>query len=388
MMEKLLAHRETPIPSLRDVQADVPDGAARPIFAKMVAKKAEDRYQSMTEVIADLERAIAGHSAPGNLAPPGETTDTGLTRFFQNLPAGTTQQAKPSATRQAIGATRPGGRGQAEFDPGASGLNQVQPQPRQQSADDRAKRRPNPKHFLYGSIAAGILSLIGIPLVLYLALSGNKSANEEDLKGNPSVAVVGVPQYALEFDGKAFASAPVAYDGSHSLTLEAWVMPTGPGTMEDIRDKSRTGLVFRSNNSGVSLGTISLESRRRGNANHWEFVVIDHSGKENRIRSADQFAFNQRTHLVGVLDGDRAKLYVDGRLAGEAKLASSRAPAKAPFCLGGEWWASQPSFVGRIHAVHISKVRGMPPTSLRPSISLRMPARWPCISATKERATC
>ena len=47
VMERMVAHREHPVPSLRKACPAVPpwlDG----IFRKMVAKKPEDRYQSMT----------------------------------------------------------------------------------------------------------------------------------------------------------------------------------------------------------------------------------------------------------------------------------------------------------------------------------------------------
>ena len=62
LMEKLMAHQTKSIPSLKDVQASIPD-SVQAIFAKMVAKKREDRYQSMTEVIGDLEKCQAGLSS-------------------------------------------------------------------------------------------------------------------------------------------------------------------------------------------------------------------------------------------------------------------------------------------------------------------------------------
>ena len=62
LIMKLLAHREQPIPSLRAARAEVPPSLEM-IFKKMVAKKLEDRYQSMTEVIADLEGIETGSTS-------------------------------------------------------------------------------------------------------------------------------------------------------------------------------------------------------------------------------------------------------------------------------------------------------------------------------------
>ncbi|HWA97787.1 MAG TPA: serine/threonine-protein kinase [Pirellulales bacterium] len=54
VMEKLLAHREQPIPSLQAAQATIP-AQLDAVFKQMVAKKIEDRYQTMGEVIEALE---------------------------------------------------------------------------------------------------------------------------------------------------------------------------------------------------------------------------------------------------------------------------------------------------------------------------------------------
>jgi serine/threonine protein kinase len=76
LVETLIAHREQPIPILCQVRNDVP-ASLDAVFKKMVAKEAGDRYQSMTEVIADLEKCVVpGGSAgakPSRAPSPGET---------------------------------------------------------------------------------------------------------------------------------------------------------------------------------------------------------------------------------------------------------------------------------------------------------------------------
>lgn len=101
LMAKLLAHREQPIPALRVIRPEVPESVEE-VFCKMLAKKTEDRYQSMTEVIADLEHCGAAQeqsiSVPQSL---GSSTDEGLTNFLRDTslapkkPVHGTKVAKP-----------------------------------------------------------------------------------------------------------------------------------------------------------------------------------------------------------------------------------------------------------------------------------------------------
>jgi len=56
-MAKLLAHREADIPSLRQAVPGLPESLQQ-VFAKMVAKRPEARYQSMAAVIAALESCV------------------------------------------------------------------------------------------------------------------------------------------------------------------------------------------------------------------------------------------------------------------------------------------------------------------------------------------
>ena len=58
VMERLVAHREGPVPSLRKACPAALEWLDR-VFQKMVAKRPEDRYQSVAEAISDLERHVA-----------------------------------------------------------------------------------------------------------------------------------------------------------------------------------------------------------------------------------------------------------------------------------------------------------------------------------------
>ncbi len=112
MMKKLLAHRESPIPSLRSVRADVP-ARLDVVFRRMVAKRPEDRFSSMTEVIAALSDSL--NDAPSDsepitatppvarvvarLVPSSSSDDGSLPSFFQNLDQGHVQTSMSANVR-------------------------------------------------------------------------------------------------------------------------------------------------------------------------------------------------------------------------------------------------------------------------------------------------
>ena len=71
LMATLLMHRDAPIPSLMDAPRVLPP-TLDAVFRRMVAKKPEERYRSMTEVIAALQAVpLAAEPAPN---PPAQST--------------------------------------------------------------------------------------------------------------------------------------------------------------------------------------------------------------------------------------------------------------------------------------------------------------------------
>ncbi len=86
---KLLAHQNKPIPELRKARPEVPS-ALEAVFRTMVAKCVEDRYQSMHEVVAELEKLGASQETIAGLQPPPlPEADDGVLTFLQDLPLAT-----------------------------------------------------------------------------------------------------------------------------------------------------------------------------------------------------------------------------------------------------------------------------------------------------------
>ena len=67
VMERLVAHREEPAPSLRKDCPAAPEWLDQ-VFQRMIAKRPEGRFQSMSEVISALEREGAESGRPRRVA--------------------------------------------------------------------------------------------------------------------------------------------------------------------------------------------------------------------------------------------------------------------------------------------------------------------------------
>ena len=58
-VQKILAHRDKPIPSLREARPETPDMVER-IYQKMMAKNRDERTQTMAQLVSSLERLLSG----------------------------------------------------------------------------------------------------------------------------------------------------------------------------------------------------------------------------------------------------------------------------------------------------------------------------------------
>ena len=126
---KILAHRETAIPSLRRELPKVSEQLDT-VYQKMVAKRPGDRYGSMTEVIAELEKCVA---------PPEDVPET---EIFQGI----TPKRKPA--------------GDHSLD---LNLPVISPVDEFRKAHPKKARKPKleKNHIVYGSVAVGVLLVLG-----------------------------------------------------------------------------------------------------------------------------------------------------------------------------------------------------------------------------------
>lgn len=261
LMARLIAHRESPVPSLSDSSDDLLSA----VFQKMVAKRPDDRFQSMAEVIVALEALRP--SATSVALPSLSDEQPATAQFLSGLrAAAVTGTGGPQATAVASQVSV------AETPTMVSGLNANpatdQTIVSQGSSAQRGMTRslPIPQKLVVPA-AGGAVVLLGIIAAMFAfrpksdaPVPGAGFGGQEpvvtatavpDLLGagaNPEPAAgMQTGNYALRFDGTGGVEFPdFDYDPTQPLTMEAWVKlePT---------DRDRALLILTSPNHRVKI---------------------------------------------------------------------------------------------------------------------------------------
>lgn len=105
IMARLVAHRETAIPSLQAARSDV-GLELDAVFARMMAKKPEHRYQSMEDLVTDLDSVTAGQKPIQAMAAFSEADSEDRNLVQNNLVSAPAESILERTRRRAIRSKR------------------------------------------------------------------------------------------------------------------------------------------------------------------------------------------------------------------------------------------------------------------------------------------
>lgn len=202
-----MAHLNDPIPSIRDVRADVP-AEVDAAFSRMVAKQAEDRYQSMTEVIAALERCLGGQQPADE-----ESLTNGALAFLRDMTEGGT------ATRQRV---------QSRVE------ETMAPQAHPETGTNLGLAPPNAgrKRLVIGLALAGAAVVACCGVIITLRHGSGKSTTIQVPDGS---------QVAIGRDGQVDVTPPGAAGGSSDAEMQRYEKRWGIKRHDDVPGTASSG---------------------------------------------------------------------------------------------------------------------------------------------------
>jgi WD40 repeat protein len=278
----------------------------------MVAKKPDDRYQSMSEVIAALQTALGQ-------APAETSTPTGSSASVAPSKADESPVVTGSASASdKVAATQPMATVKEESAPAVDETvdyvsrgdtdpsTMTQPLSAARVATS-GHRRPaahrQRKHTPLRMAAAIALTLVIAAIaaaIIYVQTDyGTIAVDAEDEGIGVAIRDDSPVNYQLKFDDvTSSVQTPVTYDGSHPITLEAWAAVSA--------NHGKCGHLI--SNYG-DPGGICLEVKPSG---HWGYAMK--RGGDYQSDIAKTPAARRRQHVALVYAGDKPLLFVDGRL--------------------------------------------------------------------------
>ncbi|MBA4017129.1 MAG: hypothetical protein C0483_08155 [Pirellula sp.] len=197
MIARLMAHREAPLPSLVKTRDDAP-WALEQVLHKMLAKRPQDRFQSMDEVVTALEPFSGGSSKTGMGSSIGMGTQTNaeLAAFFQNVGPKTsgpstktggpkTEMEPKSATSAGIDATAAFLKPEADTDPksqllaGTPLVNRAAPVSRDAKQSAPVRKKNPPVKLIAGGVLGVVLLVVAGVIIKVRDKDGNVVAELE-----------------------------------------------------------------------------------------------------------------------------------------------------------------------------------------------------------------
>jgi len=154
--------------------------------------------------------------------------------------------------------------------------------------------------------------------------------------------------HVLALDGKSAVRVDLGrLDDLETFTLEAWVRGAAP--------KGRQGLINKTESSGIG---IFWSEAGAGRERPTGYVHLQGRGYLTAEAEAD-WRWDEWTHVAVTYDGERLRLFVNGRVAGEDRGAGTITPNAHPLFIGADpnqRGAATSFFTGEIDEVRLSAV--------------------------------
>jgi serine/threonine protein kinase len=377
VVQKIMAHLNDPIPMLTKKRPDVSNDLNR-IFQKMIAKKPEDRYQTASQVVADLEawRDPSGTASFSNLSIKSKDLSAGdfsigdakPTRQAASTPAEATALLKQTAVVETE-ATSAFTRSDIDTDPKSelrgSPSAGARPKPSVAIATGGKRNKKPPTNLVAAGVAGILLLLLGTWIIIkdkdgkevarmQVPEGGSSSVVEQPWKPVPAskpatskVASTSTLDAALQFDGESMVDLPtLPFDPKASFTWEGYVAapqlsPLGSeGIILGVTGKGRSMMVLPKGEANAQFFAFTRLSQ-------WRWKFGDGQGRGSAI-VAESKPKAERTHFACVHEGKTFRLYIDGKTQSEVDMDKPRM-ADGIYQIG-------PRFIGILDEIRISKI--------------------------------